>query len=58
MLGQLGAEGMLFTDRRVAPAIGAVELGESGRLTMVVLVGLLWATAFPLLVYLAKRQSP
>ena len=40
-----------------ASTFGAVELGEAGRLTMVVSVGLLWATAFPLLVHLAKREK-
>lgn len=40
-----------------AGTFGAVEVGEGGRLTMVVSVGLLWATAFPLLVHLAKRQN-
>ena len=42
----------------LAGTFGAGELGEAGRLTMVISVGLLWATAFPLLVHLAKRQNP
>ena len=41
-----------------AGTFGAVELGEAGRLTMMASVGLLWATAFPLLVNLAKRRNP
>ena len=40
-----------------AGTFGAVELGLSGRLTMVVSVGLLWAIAFPLLVHMARRQN-
>ena len=54
ILGIVGGVGAYIS----AGTFGAVELGEAGRLTMVVSVGVLWATAFPLLVYLAKRQNP
>ena len=54
VLGILGGAGAYTS----AGTFGAVELGEAGRLTMVILVGLLWATAFPLLVHLAKRRNP
>ena len=54
VLGILGGVGAYTS----AGTFGAVELGEAGRLTMVILVGLLWATAFPLLVHLAKRRNP
>ena len=53
VLGIVGGVGAYTS----AGTFGAVELGEAGRLTMVVSVGLLWATAFPLLVHLAKRQN-
>ena len=51
VLGVVGGIGAYTS----AGTFGAVELGEAGRLTMVIAVGLLWATAFPLLVHLAKR---
>ena len=54
VLGIVGGVGAYTS----AGTFGAVELGEAGRLTMVILVGLLWATAFPLLVHLAKRRNP
>jgi hypothetical protein len=54
ILGIVGGVGAYTS----AAAFGAVELGEAGRLTMVISVGLLWATAFPLLVHLARRQNP
>jgi hypothetical protein len=54
VLGILGGVGAYTS----AGTFGAVELGEAGRPTMVILVGLLWATAFPLLVHLAKRRNP
>ena len=54
VLGIVGGVGAYTS----AGTFGAVELGEEGRLTMVISVGLLWATAFPLLVHLAKRQNP
>ncbi len=53
VLGILGGVGAYTS----AGSFGAVELGQAGRLTMVVSVGLLWATAFPLLVHLAKKQQ-
>ena len=52
VLGIVGGVGAYTS----AGTFGAV-FGEAGRLTMVVSVGLLWATAFPLLVHLAKRQN-
>ena len=51
VLGVVGGIGAYIS----AGTFGAVELGEAGRLTMVIAVGLLWATAFPLLVHMAKR---
>ena len=54
VLGIVGGVGAYTS----AGTFGAVELGNAGRLTMVISVGLLWATAFPLLVHLAKRQNP
>ena len=54
VLGIVGGVGAYTS----AGTFGAVELGEAGRLTMVVSVGLLWGTAFPLLVHLAKGQNP
>ena len=54
VLGIVGGVGAYTS----AGTFGAVELGEAGRRTMVILVGLLWATAFPLLVHLAKRRNP
>ena len=54
VLGIVGGVGAYTS----AGTFGAVELGEAGRLTMVIPVGLLWATAFPLLVHLAKRRNP
>ena len=54
VLGIVGGVGAYTS----AGTFGAVELGEAGRLTMVISVGLLWAAVFPLLVHLAKRQNP
>jgi hypothetical protein len=54
VLGIVGGVGAYTS----AGTFGAVELGEAGRLPMVISVGLLWATAFPLLVHLAKGQNP
>ena len=54
VLGIVGGVGAYTS----ASTLGAVELGEAGRLTMVASVGLLWAIVFPLLVHLAKRQKP
>ena len=54
VLGIVGGVGAYTS----AGTFGAVEIGEAGRPTMVIAVGLLWATAFPLLVHLTKRQIP
>ena len=54
VLGIVGGVGAYTS----AGTFGAVELGQAGRLTMMVSVGLLWAAAFPLLVHLAKRLNP
>ena len=54
ILGIVGGVGAYTS----AGTFGAVELGQAGRLTMMVSVGLLWAAAFPLLVHLAKKLNP
>ena len=54
VLGVLGGVGAYTS----AGSLGAVDLGQAGRLTMMISVAVLWAFAFPLLVHLAKRRSP
>ena len=54
VLGIVGGVGAYTS----AGTFGAVELGEAGTTDHGDLVGLLWATAFPLLVHLAKRRNP